>query len=213
MTEFLYSIDRGILLFINATLANPVGDLLWPRITDYDKLWPVRVILLLIWLWLLIRGGTRGRTAALLLIPVIFAADKVTNVLIKETVGRLRPCHQIDGVTIVQGLHMLVDCGPGRSFPSSHAVNNFAVGTVLGSYYEKWRWAFYAWAGLVAISRCAVGVHYPSDILAGAVIGTLIGLFLVWLWTVLSLKYLPSLSLQSSTPTHGQEVKTGPAGS
>ena len=207
MTEFLYSLDRAILLFINATMSNPVGDWLWPRITDYDKLLPVRIVLLLVWLWLVIRGGTRGRTAALLIIPLLFISDKITNTLIKEFVGRLRPCHQIDGVTIVQGLHMLVDCGPGKSFPSSHAVNNFAVGTLLAYYYRQWSWAFYCWAALVAISRCAVGVHYPSDILGGAVIGVTIGLTVVWLWTTAQRRFLPSLSPEPSrsennTTTH-----------
>ena len=207
MIDVLYSIDRAVLLFLNSTLANPVGDVLWPRITDYDKLWPVRVVLLLIWLWLLVRGGPRGRTAALLLIPVLFVADKFTNVIVKEAVGRLRPCHQVNGITIVQGLHMLVDCGPGRSFPSSHAVNNFAVATVFGSYYRRWRWAFYSWAGLIAISRCAVGVHYPSDILGGACIGTIIGLLLVWLWTLLQQKFFPALSVDPLSHENGHQVE------
>ena len=56
MIEFLNSIDRAILLFVNSTLATPVGDWLWPLITDYDKQWPIRIVLVAAWLWLMIRA-------------------------------------------------------------------------------------------------------------------------------------------------------------
>src|SRR5512135_2571135 len=137
MTEWLYPLDRAIFLFINSTLANPVGDLLWPIITDYDKILVVRIVLVAVWLWLIIRGGTRGRTVAFMLIPVIFFADQLSSSVIKPWVDRLRPCHTIDGLPIVQNIHLLVSCGPGKSFPSSHAVNNFAVATLFTFYYRR----------------------------------------------------------------------------
>ncbi|HXX65406.1 MAG TPA: phosphatase PAP2 family protein, partial [Bacteroidota bacterium] len=80
MGEFLYSIDVAVFHFLNGTLANPVGDVLWPLITDYDKLLPVRIVLAAVWIVLLVKGGTRGRTVALLLIPVLFCADKLSSV-------------------------------------------------------------------------------------------------------------------------------------
>jgi undecaprenyl-diphosphatase len=209
--DLLSAADRAVLLFINATLANPVGDILWPRITDYDKFWPVRIVLLGAWLWLMIRGGSRGRTAALMLIPVIFCADKCNSAFIKDLVGRLRPCHQIDGITIVQGLHMLVDCGPGKSFASSHAVNNFAVATVFSFYYRRWTWAFLAWASLIAVSRVAVGVHYPSDVIGGACIGAAIALFLITVWTQVQERWFPHLSLQKMNRAK-EEIPTEPSG-
>lgn len=191
MIEFLYGIDKAIFLFINQTLSNPVGDFLWPLITDYDKLWPVRILLIGVWLWLVIRGGRNGRTVAVMIIVVIFLSDKLSSAVIKEWVSRLRPCHTVDGVNIVQGIRMLVDCGPGKSFPSSHAVNNFAVGMIFSHYYPKWKWAFFSWAGLVALSRPAVGVHYPSDILGGAVIGTCVALAVIYLWTAIERRLSP----------------------
>ena len=182
MTEVLYSIDKAIFLFINHTLSNPVTDVLWPLITDYDKFWAVRIPLVIIWLLLLFRGGKTGITVAIMIVPVLFLSDKISSAFIKEWVGRLRPCAEINGVPIVQGIHMLVECGPGRSFPSSHAVNNFAVGTLFSYYYPKWKWGFLGWASLVALSRPAVGVHYPSDILGGAIIGSGVSLLVVWTW-------------------------------
>jgi undecaprenyl-diphosphatase len=189
--EFLYSIDVAVFHFINVTLANPVGDFLWPLITDYDRILPVRILLLVVWLLLIVKGGARGRTAAILVIPVLFCADKLSSALIKDLVSRARPCHEIGGVPLVQGIHMLVDCGPGKSFPSSHAVNNFAVATLFSSYYRKWRAAFYAWAALVALSRPAVGVHYPSDVLGGAVIGVCVALAVIALWTGAARRFFP----------------------
>jgi undecaprenyl-diphosphatase len=175
------------------TLANPLGDFLWPLITDYDKLLPVRILLAAVWLLLIVRGGARGRTAALLLVPVLFCADKLSSALIKELVSRPRPCHEIGGVPMVQGIHMLVNCGSGKSFPSSHAVNNFAVATLLSTYFRRWRWWFFSWAALVALSRPAVGVHYPSDILGGAAIGVCVALAVVFLWMETARRFFPRL--------------------
>lgn len=182
MLDLLYSIDRAVLLFINQTLSNPLGDVLWPLITDYDKLWPVRVVLAGVWLWLLIWGGKRGRSVALLLIPVLVVSDQLNSSVLKEIMQRPRPCHEVDGVRVVEEIRLLVGCGGGKSFPSSHAVNNFAVASVFAFYYRRWLWAFVTWASLVALSRPAVGVHYPSDVLAGAVIGVTVAASLIWLW-------------------------------
>jgi undecaprenyl-diphosphatase len=191
MIDFLYSLDVAVLHFINGTLATRAGDALWPLITDYDRFLPVRIVLLGVWLWLVVRGGARGRTAAILLIPIIFFSDKLSSAVLKELVARPRPCHDAGGLPVVQGLHMLVDCGPGKSFPSSHAVNNFAVATLLSNYYSRRRGWFFAFAALVAMSRPAVGVHYPSDILGGAIIGTLVALAVIAFWTAVQRRYLP----------------------
>jgi len=197
--EFLYSIDKAIFLFINQTLSNPVGDVLWPLITDYDKLWPVRIVLGGSWLWLLIRGGRRGRTVAILLVPLLFLSDKLSSSVIKEIVDRPRPCQEMNGIPIVQTIHLLVDCGPGKAFPSSHAVNNFAVATLFSFYYRRWMYAFLGWASLVALSRPAVGVHYPSDILAGVLIGTIVAAFVIWVWLSIERLFFPSPEEKTSS--------------
>ena len=202
MSAWLFDIDRWIFFFINSTLANPIGDTLWPLITDYDKILVVRIILVGVWLWLIIRGGVRGRTVAVMLIPVLFAADQLSSSVIKPWVDRLRPCQGIDGIPVMQNIHLVVPCGPGKSFPSSHAVNNFAVATLF-VYYYRHLWPYlYGWASLVALSRVAVGVHYPSDILGGACIGTFVALFIVFLWTSLQrLLPRPNTILSSSEPS------------
>jgi undecaprenyl-diphosphatase len=189
--DFLYAVDKWLLLFFNRTLANPLGDFLWPLITDWDKQWPVRIVLIGVWIWMVIRGGIRGRTAALLLIPLLFLSDQINSSFLKEYFHRLRPCHLVAGVPVVPEIRLLVGCGGGMSFPSSHAVNNLAVATLLGYYYKRWRVWMFLWAGIVAISRPFVGVHYPSDTLGGACVGILISLFVIWGWVRIQKRFFP----------------------
>lgn len=67
--------------------------------------------------------------------------------------------------------HQLLFREGGGSFPSGHAAFSFALAAVIGRYYPKTGIAFYAAAILISISRVVAGVHWPSDVLGGAVIG------------------------------------------
>ena len=187
--DFLFSLDRTVFLFINQSLATPLGDILWPLITDYDKQLPVRILLIIAWLWMLFKGGRRGRTTALLIIPLIIITDKLNSEVLKELFDRPRPCHEIGGEHIVEGVRLLVNCGPGNSFPSSHAVNNFGVALLFARYLPKWAWAFFTWAGLVAISRVFVGVHYPLDVLGGAAAGLAVAALVLAVWSKIEQRF------------------------
>jgi undecaprenyl-diphosphatase len=198
MIEFLYSIDVAVFRFLNAGLSSTIGDQLWPLITDYDKILTVRIVLVAVWLWLMIKGGKRGRTAGLLLVLVIVCSDQLGSSVVKPLVQRLRPCHVVDGVAIVPDVHLIVNCGGGKSFPSSHAVNNFAVATMFALYYRRIRYAVFGWAALVALSRVFVGVHYPSDVLGGALIGALLGWGIVVAWTATTHRWIPSIEVTPS---------------
>ncbi|MBP1655946.1 MAG: Membrane-associated phospholipid phosphatase [Bacteroidetes bacterium] len=201
MIEFLYTVDVAMFSFLNSGLANPVGDFLWPYITDYDRYLPVRILLVVVWLLLMVKGGKRGRTAALLVVVVLVCADQLSSFGIKPLLERPRPCHTVNGVQVVQNVHLLVHCGGGKSFPSSHAVNNFAVATLFTFFYRRWAWAFFAWAGLVALSRVTVGVHYPSDILGGAIIGMAVAGLIIWLWSLAGRSFASWLLLEPEKET------------
>ena len=197
MVDFLYSIDKSLFVFCNQTIANPVFDIVMPFLTDLTQNWFCRILFLLLWLLLMWKGGKKGRIVGLLLIILIVVSDQLSSNVIKKIVARPRPCHDIDGVPILENIHLLVPCGSGYSFPSSHAVNNFAAGTFLSYYYRKWTWAFMSFAFVIAFSRLSVGVHYPSDMLGGAIIGALIAVLLIQIWNILSRKF-PVLSLEAN---------------
>jgi undecaprenyl-diphosphatase len=163
--DFLYSIDIFLFRFFNGTLNNPVLDFLMPIITDLNKYRLVLVFVAVLLLWMLIRGKRHMRIAALLLIITIVISDQLNSSVIKLWFERPRPCHSLHDV------HLLVSCGSGFSFPSSHAVNNFAAALIAAFFFPRQKWWFFGFAALVAFSRIYVGVHYPSDVIGGAVIG------------------------------------------
>jgi undecaprenyl-diphosphatase len=175
MADFLYSLDKSVFYFFNHSLHNSVLDVVMVFVTRTDTL-HFRIFYGVVWLVLMVKGGRRGRTVALLLIPVIAASDQLSSSIIKHLVSRMRPCFTLPDVTL------LVPCGSGLSFPSSHAVNNFAAATLFSFYYRRWTWAFVTYASIVALSRPYVGVHYPSDAAGGAVIGIVVCLVILFLW-------------------------------
>lgn len=200
--DLLLGIDKALFIFMNTTLANPVGDLVWPLITDYDRQLVVRILLVGVWLALMIRGGKRGRTAALLLVLVIVCSDQLSSFVIKPLVDRPRPCHSVNGVPVVENVHLLVGCGGGKSFPSSHAVNNVAVATLFAFFYRRARVWLFMWAALVALSRVAVGVHFPLDILGGAVIGWGVAFVIIRIWALCGRTVAPWLRLDPAGGGH-----------
>ncbi len=173
MPDALLSLDRSVFFLINQTLSNPVFDLILPFLTDLNRMLGGKIFFIGVLLLLLIRGGRKGRIAVLVLIVTITLSDRLSSFGIKPLVNRERPCQTLEGV------RLLTNCGGGKSFPSSHAVNMTAAAVVLASFYKRWRWGFYAIAGMICYSRPYVGVHYPSDVIGGALIGLCIGWLMV----------------------------------
>ncbi|MGC8784240.1 MAG: phosphatase PAP2 family protein [Armatimonadota bacterium] len=135
------------------------------------------ILLLLVWIGLVWKGGPRGRTVALLLIPLILLTDQLSSHVLKDVFGRARPCEVLEGVRAIDG------CRHSASFPSSHAVNTFAAATLFTLFYRRWvPWVAFGLAAVVSYSRVYLGLHYPSDVLGGAVIGTACALALVWIY-------------------------------
>ncbi|MCA0445001.1 MAG: phosphatase PAP2 family protein [Bacteroidetes bacterium] len=179
MTDFLYEIDKTLFYWINHGWSNPVFDVVMPFITNRVTWFPVWIALVA---WLILKGGRKGRIVAALIIPVIFLTDQVSSELIKPFIDRVRPSNALPDV------YLLVKRTMSDSFPSSHAANFFAGATLLTWFYRKTAWICFSLATLVALSRPYVGVHYPSDILGGAVLGSLLTLAVIWLYLQLAKK-------------------------
>jgi len=160
------NIDHTVFYFFNQTISNPVLD----DVIKFFYIIPGKILIYLIPTILLFVGRKRLRLSALILL----ASFGVTSGLyktIKYFVQRPRPFHVLKDVNLVLGEH------GGYSFPSGHSSTSFCIATVIAMRYPKFRYPAFIAAALVALSRPYVGVHYPSDILVGGMLGTLIGYF------------------------------------
>ena len=166
MLDFLFQLDTFLFYVINKDLANPLFDWLMPFVTKKEHGFPLWIAVYIMLLW---KGGKKGRIAALLIIPVIFASDQLSAQVLKPLFERIRPCVALENVRLLTGMKT------SYSFPSAHATNIFAAATFFTLFYPKGKWAYLTLALLVSISRVYVGVHYPSDVIAGAIVGWIIG--------------------------------------
>ena len=95
--------------------------------------------------------------------------DASSHYILKEGIGRLRPCH------VLPDLINTVNCSNSFSFPSNHAGNTFAAATLISLCFRNTTLLAFACALLVCYSRVYLKVHYPFDVLAGALYGSLMG--------------------------------------
>lgn len=122
-------------------------------------------------------------------------ADRISVLCFKDVFQRLRPSHALEGVNLVKlfSWHLIYDYKGGLyGFVSSHAANAFSLATifaVLGKKYKHLPVLIYSWAILVGYSRIYCGVHYPSDVIVGGILGIGIGLLIVMLYKLVLKKY------------------------
>jgi len=172
MFHWLLELDKKALLYFNSK-HSPAWDNVMYWISG-DKSWiPLYVVLLLIIIY-------RERPYRFI-ITILFVAITVTlcdqiSVLIKDQlVQRFRPSRDPEIANLV---HIVNNYRGGKyGFVSSHAANVFGVATFLSNRFKNYKWSLFlfAWAAVVSYSRIYLGVHYPLDIICGAVLGLLVG--------------------------------------
>ncbi|CAZ97072.1 phosphatase PAP2 family protein [Zobellia galactanivorans] len=179
MWQELIQQDKELFLFLN-NLGSPTWDPFWLFITHKLSAIPLYAVLLFITYKQLGAKKTLGVLITVAL--MILVTDQLTN-FFKYGVQRLRPCHDPS----LDGLMRLVksSCGGKFGYFSAHAANSFAVAFFF-TFLLKHKYAYIGvflipWAILVAFSRVYIGVHFPLDVLSGAVIG----LFFSWLFSKL----------------------------
>jgi undecaprenyl-diphosphatase len=174
MLDVLHHLDQAVFLFLNVELANPVFDVIMPVITSDSFLRFSFGVALVLLLW---KGPSRTRWLVLYSLLTLGVTDQLSSHLLKPLIGRARPCQ------VLGTIHLLVVCGGGKAMPSSHAANAFGQAMLFALAFPRARVYLLVAAGLIAISRVFVGVHYPGDVIVGSVLGCLCGAAVFYIFT------------------------------
>ena len=170
----IISIDHTLFRFFNSGIANPFFDLLMPLVR-YGPIWTPLYIFFGV--FLIYNFRWKGLSVILFGALALLASDQICAGILKPLVHRLRPCYDPDMAGQVRLL--LNSCGGQFSFPSNHASNHFTIAVFLISILPvsmKWVKPFLIiWASTIAFAQVYVGVHFPLDVICGAIIGATIG--------------------------------------
>lgn len=181
--------------YINTQWINDFFDVLMPFLRNQ---WTWAPLYLFLAIFMPVNYGRKGLMWCVFFIMAFAMGDFISASIIKPYYVRLRPCNN---PYIKDVVHLLVPCGSGLSFPSSHATNHFAMGIFSAvSLQKKARWIWIAallWAFSVAYAQVYVGVHYPGDVLVGAILGTTIGLLVGYMYNRVYNKPQPVATVSS----------------
>lgn len=188
MIEFIKNIDTELFLFLNGLHSDFFDSLMWWISDKY--LWiPFYAFLLFL---LIKKYGKRSFIPIITIALFVVASDQITVHLFKNLFQRYRPSQNLD----LSGVVHIVNGYKGGlyGFVSSHASNTFGLATIM-SFLLKRRYltiVLIIWAVIVSYSRIYLGVHYPADVLCGAIIGVLIAFIFYKLADLVSKKLYKS---------------------
>ncbi|CAN5919365.1 lipid A 4'-phosphatase [soil metagenome] len=117
------------------------------------------------------------------ILVAVSLADLISYRFFKPYFGRLRPCYD---ESLAEVIHIVDGCGGRFGFLSSHAATTFAFAATLCLLLDRRYWVYKGfillWASVISFSRIYLGVHYPGDVLAGALLGILLGLLATYFY-------------------------------
>ena len=172
--ERLEKVDQWLFIQVNSVYTNSFFDHLMPFMRNSSVWIPLYLFLVV---FALLNFRSRGAWWILFFVATVALTDMTGNYVFKHNFQRIRPCGDPDFYTHVR---LLVDhCSTGYSFVSNHAANHFGLAVFFlittRSFLKKWAWIALVWAALISYSQIYVGIHYPLDILGGALLGLIFG--------------------------------------
>jgi undecaprenyl-diphosphatase len=174
--DFLYELDKSLLLKINREWTTPWADAFFPAITDLHKNpWIFGFMVLIVLATFVRKYRAPGFALFFVLLLALGSTDLIGNHAFKKNFARARPGDTIPAIAIVRSPY------GGYSFTSNHAANMFCLAKYVTEFIPQARLITYSAAALVSYSRVYNGVHYPTDVLGGGVLGWLIG----WIYSIL----------------------------
>lgn len=171
MITSIHNIDQSVLFFIQTNFHSPVLDkimILFTTAGDFGFIWILLSILLLL--------NKNTRYIGILALGAIVLSTILGEGILKNIIQRPRP------YTDFPSILLLVDQSSSYSFPSGHTITSFAAAYVLSRYLNKFAPLIWLLAMTIAFSRLYLFLHYPSDIIAGIVLGLLCGKIIVYLY-------------------------------
>lgn len=166
--------DTYLFLKINTVWSHPFPDAVYPWLREANAWVPLYLFLLL---FVILNFKKKAIPWILFVVITLTLTDQLSSSLVKNWITRPRPCR--DPLLMNQVRLLLDHCSGGYSFTSSHATNHFGfamfVFITLKPVFKKWGWLFFLWAAIISYGQIYVGVHYPLDVLCGALLGCAIG--------------------------------------
>ncbi len=179
--QWIQSFDNIVLQFIQSHMTNPILDKISPFVSTIGNLGAI---------WLLIAGLLffipRYRKYGIMIVLAILLAALTGEVILKPLIARIRPCN------VNPGIPLLIPRPMDFSFPSGHTSASFAATSIIWKANKKLGLPALLFALLMGFTRLYLYVHYPSDILAGLILGLLCGITVLCIIKITSNKISPT---------------------
>ena len=178
MIEYLVALDIEAFKILNGAFNPFLDHFMW--LVSGKFAWILMCIALL---YVVFRNNWKNGVVSLLFIALtITLCDQISSTFIKHTVERLRPTHTEALMPLVHTVNGYV--GGLYGFVSSHAANSFGVAMFLALMFKQRLFSLliFLWAVVLSYSRIYLGVHFPGDILGGAIVGLLVGYLVYFIY-------------------------------
>lgn len=174
MFKAVVDFDKFLFGIVNQKASNPFFDSIMPFIRQPLFWLPLYLFIILFAIYNFPKKAAIWIGSLLLTITI---TDSFSSHIFKPLFGRLRPCNNPE---LADSIRLLVDhCGQNGSFTSSHATNHFGIAVfifiTLNKVWGKFNYLFVLWASVISFAQVYVGVHFPFDVVGGAILGSSIG--------------------------------------